>query len=142
MHAFSKKGDRLWEYDIQGAKPLTPALPYKESVYLLASTKDDPVFAEVHCLTSKGDLKWKTSLFDQPVVSWPVVAENGSIIVATMNQIHCLDHSGKSNWIYEKPESGPANLALGPDGTLYYAQIGRLQALDSSGSPIWNHPMT
>jgi len=100
--------------------------------------------------TSTGRLKWEFNIFDRTGIRAshypvsPVVGSGGTVYFGDRGRdqsyIFAVGPDGNLKWVYKIPGEIESSLAIGPDGTLYFASLYRLYAIKDSHLPIPTSP--
>jgi outer membrane protein assembly factor BamB len=114
FYALNRDGTIKWTYKTNGANS-SPALGSDGTVYF--GSYD----ANLYALDPNGNLKWK-----YPTSAWigcaPAIGDEGMIYIGSGNKIYAINPEGNLKWSFKiTPGGHVASLAIGADGTVYFA---------------------
>jgi len=84
-------------------------------------------------------IKWSKNFgVDQQFVTSPVLAEDGSLYIASvLGSLYSLDSSGEKQWEYHTNEFIAGGLLRDADKNIYFTTLSKVFSLNSSGRKRW-----
>jgi outer membrane protein assembly factor BamB len=112
----------------------SPVVAADGTIYV--AMEDNPLYA----LRPDGTLLWSASI--RASAQSPAIGADGTVYVADDEAtLHAFDPSGQPKWRYASPQAGSFSTSgapsLGPDGTAYFGNGDRLDAIMPSGVLAW-----
>ncbi|MDF1540390.1 MAG: PQQ-binding-like beta-propeller repeat protein [Candidatus Thorarchaeota archaeon] len=131
-----KELEVIWTTKI-GKKIEEPAIGLDGTIYAARES-------ELVAINPDGEILWKKEIYghgDIPLrgMQTPAIREDGSIIVAAMSRVSCLEpNDGTERW-HHKIDGLPSAPNIGPDGTLYISawsfDWAGMYVISSTGNP-------
>lgn len=135
LYALDPEGNVAWAYPLTGYA-YGPALAADGTAYVY-----DMYEGSLLALTPAGQLRWSCFLGQGSAGSAPVIAHDGTIYVwRHPDGLYAVNPEGTVKWRYRPAEQyyySSAELAVGPDSTVYVAGSNRLLAVRANGTGKW-----
>ena len=138
LYALAPDGQLKWKKDVSFEGWFSPAVENDGDI-LLYSTKANALQA----VSPKGELLWKTALYNFHNNSTPAVDKHGNIYLVLLNSLISIDDFGNNQWTKYLDYSTEYNsTVIDQDGNIVQATPGLLYLLDNRGNTIWTLPNT
>lgn len=149
VFAFYPNGKVKWQYQ----EALWNLGPIADDGTVYAASVDH--YGELHAINSDGTLRWKfqspDEIEDYPANFYanPSLGPDGTVYLMTygtrqinseVNHLFALHpDNGETRWKYDFRVKPYSNIAIGAEGTLYFADGNRLIAMNEKGQELWSH---
>ncbi len=149
VFAFYPDGKVKWQYQ-EELSDLGP-IAADGTVYACFS-----LYGELYAINSNGTLRWKFQSPDEiedalPAIIYtrPSLGPDGTVYIMTygarginkkVNHLYALHpDNGETIWRYDFQAKPNSNIAIGAEGTLYFADGNRLIAMNEKGQELWSY---
>jgi outer membrane protein assembly factor BamB len=137
LHAFDGDGTQKWRRTVavgRQSHASRPAVAPDATIYVASSR------GNLHAFTPGGRAKWTFDGGSRAAYD-PIVGPSGDIYFSveetTGARLYAVRPDGKMRWA-RKCADIVADLAVAPDGTIYFGDYPRLRALDDRGQVKWS----
>lgn len=135
----AQNGTIKWVYELESdaeRAEKSPAVDTDGTIYIFSNGNN------LYAVNSDGSNKWifKTDSFSYSTA--PLIGDNGAIYIATLGDkytLYAVDRDGNGKWkfIVNWKQYYEPGIALGTDGTIYFATSYDLYAINPNGSLKW-----
>lgn len=87
-----------------------------------------------------GRFRWRFQAADQYIITRPAIGLDGTVyVLGNYGHLYALRPDGGLKWIWSNGVDGTVD--VGPNGTIYCAGGGGIQAFSPSGTRLWTFPL-